>query len=117
MYEERAKLREEVLADEGECDFVLGHSLRLTWVPQQRADPGLAEVLRSKPMPPGFRSAPDGLLERQVPLPAPVDSAWVPVVPDGKAQGNLSWKRWLFLQFHVGILGGRIAALLKHICL
>ena len=57
------------------------------------ADPGLAEVFWSKPMPPGFRLAPDGLLERHVPLPAPADSAWVPIVPDGTATGNLTWKR------------------------
>ena len=116
MYEDRRKLRDEVLTDEGECDFVLGRALRITWVPQQRADPGLGEIFQSRPMPTGFRVAPDGLLERQVPLPAPAGDAWVPVAPDGTATGNLTWKRWLFLQFHVGILG-RTAVLLKPICL
>ena len=106
LYEERRKLRDEVLADEGECDFELGHALRLTWVSQQRADPVLMEILVTLPMPTGFRIAPDGLLERLVPLPAPAGDAWIPVVPDGTATGNLTWKRWLFLQFHAGILGG-----------
>ena len=38
-------------------------------------------------------------------LPPPANLTWVPVVPDGFATKHLSWKRWLFLQCHVGILG------------
>ena len=53
----------------------------------------------------GFRIAPDGLLERHVVLPPPMNAVWVPIVPDGQATGNLTWKRWLFLQCHVGLLG------------
>ena len=103
-------MREDVCSDEGECDFVLGQALRVTWVPQQRADPGLDQIFRAQPIPPGFSLAPDGLREREVPLPAPTHNAWVPIVPDGSATGNLSWKRWLFLQFHVGMLGAHRSA-------
>ena len=53
----------------------------------------------------GFRQAKDGLLERLVTQPPPVNSIWVPIVPDGQAQANLIWKRWLFTQCHVGIVG------------
>ena len=53
----------------------------------------------------GFRLAKDGLLERVVQLPPPANATWVPIVPDGQATGNLTWKRWLFLQCHVGVLG------------
>ena len=53
----------------------------------------------------GYRVAKDGLLERWVSLPPPANDSWVPIVPDGQATGNLPWKRWLFLQCHVGVLG------------
>ena len=53
----------------------------------------------------GFRVNKDGLLERQVSLPPPANETWVPVVPDGQATAHLTWKRWLFLQCHVGVLG------------
>ena len=58
----------------------------------------------------GYRLAKDGLLERLVQLPPPANATWVPIVPDGMATGNLSWKRWLFLQCHVGILGAHRSA-------
>ena len=89
--------------------------MRLTWVSEQRADPVLMEILGTQPTPNGFRIAPDGLLEKLVPLPSPLGEAWVPVVPDGKATGNLTWKRWLFLQFHVGILGAHRSAAKTHL--
>ena len=53
----------------------------------------------------GFRRAPDGLLERQVMLNPPANTQWVPIVPDGLAVATLTWKRWVFLQCHIGILG------------
>ena len=40
-YEERLKLADEVKADSGECEFRLGDSLRVTWIPLQRADKNL----------------------------------------------------------------------------
>ena len=56
-------------------------------------------------LPEGYRIAEDGLLERQVKQPPPIQAVWVPIVPEGFATSNLSWKRWTFLQCHVGLLG------------
>ena len=51
----------------------------------------------------GYRICPvDGVIERQV---GGVCAKWVPIVPEGQATANLSWKRWVFLQCHVGMLG------------
>ena len=104
-YAKRRELADDVRAEAGECEFKLGDSLRVTWIPHQRADRTLMDMFKAKELKDGFRFAPDGLLERQVQLPPPANATWVPVVPDGQATGNLSWKRWLFLQCHVGILG------------
>ena len=98
-------MSDDVKAEAGECEFTLGRSLRLTWVPAQRGDKALLPMFASKQLEEGYRVAEDGLLERQVQLPPPVNAIWVPVVPDGQATGNLTWKRWLFLQCHVGVLG------------
>ena len=105
LYDKRREVADEVRADAGECEFQLGQSLRLTWVSSQRADKLLMPMFGAKNLDSGYRVAKDGLLERQVQLPPPVNSTWVPIVPNGQATGNLSWKRWLFLQCHVGILG------------
>ena len=67
-------------------------------------------MFSAKELDKGYRIAPDGLLERLVVLPPPVRDIWVPIVPEGQATGNLSWKRWLFLQCHVGILGAHRSA-------
>ena len=111
-YEDSVKKREEladdVKADAGQTEFQLGTSIRLHWIPEQQADKGLApmfkldkETLRQR----GFRIAQDGVLEREVNLPTPALATWVPVVPDGQAMAHLSWKRWLFLQCHTGLMG------------
>ena len=106
LYEKRKSISDDVKAEAGECDFELGTSLRVTWIPQQRADKALGPMFApGKTLADGYRIAKDGLLERLVKLPPPANATWVPIVPDGKATGNLSWKRWLFLQVHVGILG------------
>ena len=104
-YQKRRGLADDVRADAGECEFKLGYSLRVTWIRQQRADKSLVPMFSAKQLADGYRIARDGLLERLVQLPPPVGATWVPVVPDGMATGVLSWKRWLFLQCHVGILG------------
>ena len=62
-------------------------------------------LFAAKELPQGYRRAPDGLLERQVNLPAPIGAQWVPIVPEGHATSALTWKRWMFLQCHVGLLG------------
>lgn len=53
----------------------------------------------------GYRLGKHRLLERQVVLPPPIRSACVPIVPEGQAMANLTWKRRLSLQFHVGVMG------------
>ena len=80
-------MSDNVKAESGECEFALGQSLRLTWVPAQRADKALLPMFAAKHLEEGYRVAEDGLLERQVRLPPPVNATWVPVVPDGQATG------------------------------
>ena len=58
-----------------------------------------------EPISDGFRIAPDGVLEREVKLPSPCNLKWVPVVPDGMSTLNMTWKRWLFCNMHIGLLG------------
>ena len=36
--------------------------------------------------------------------------AWVPVVPQGNATTHLSWKRWVWLQNHIGVFGAHRSA-------
>ena len=45
------------------------------------------------------------MLERRVKTTDLGQPEWVPVVPAGQATGHLTWRRWVFLQCHIGILG------------
>ena len=92
-YRKRRGLADDVQTEAGECEFKLGDSLRVTWIPQQRADKSLTPMFSAKTLADGYRVARDGLLERLVQLPPPVNATWVPVVHDGMATGNLTWKR------------------------
>ena len=105
VHDLRREHADEARAEAGEVEFSLGANLRVTWAQAQRADKTLALMFGGKPLAEGYRVAPDGLLERHVKLPPPVSYAWVPIVPDGQATANLSWKRWVFFQCHVGIMG------------
>ena len=51
------------------------------------------------------RLATDGLLEALVET-RTTKKVWVPVVPAGYATKHLAWKRWTFVQVHVGLFGG-----------
>ena len=109
-YEEQAEKREGLAdaarAENGETEFELGKGLRATWLSAQQTDKLLLPMFAEKAqLAAGYRRAPDGLLERQVSLPPPANMSWVPIVPDGFATGHLSWKRWIFLQCHVGLIG------------
>ena len=108
-YENRASTREDkadaARAAAGETEFKTGLSLRAQWLPAQRADPSLYKMFSAKTLDSGYRKAEDGLLERRVALPAPLGAKFVPIVPEGQATANLTWKRWMFLQCHTGILG------------
>ena len=103
--DKRKEIADDAHAEVAECEFELGHSLRVTWILAQRADKALMPMLAAKELDDGYRIAKDGLLERLVNLPPPANATWVPIVPEGQATGNLPWKRWLFLQCHVGVLG------------
>ena len=105
--DKRKEIAEEARADIGESDFKPAESdaLRVEWISAQRADKSLMRMFNAKELAPGYRIGKHGLLEREVSLPSPAKSGWVPIVPDGMATANLTWKRWLFQQFHVGILG------------
>ena len=103
--EEREKHAEEAKADLGEVSFFkVGENLRTTWMVAQRADKTLIPMFSHKAtLAGGYRFADDGLLERQVD--GQPKALWVPTVPEGQATSTLSWKRWVFLQCHVGMLG------------
>lgn len=92
-------------ASAGETEFQVTDSLRCTWIASQRTEKELSQFFAKRELSTGYRFASDGLLERQVPLPPPIRSAWVPVVPSGNATANLPWRRWMFLQCHIGVLG------------
>ena len=110
----REQLREEVIAEAGDTEFNIGDSLRVTWLAEQRKDQGLAPIVKrlveaqkkneAQEESDGYRLGPDGVLERRVV--SPIGNIHVPVVPDGQATQSLTWKRWIFLQCHVGVLGG-----------
>jgi hypothetical protein len=105
LAEKREGLADEVKAEAGETEFRVGQSLRLTWLAAQRLDATLMPMFKAEELGAGYRKGADGLLERQVVLPPPAGTRWVPIVPDGNATAHLTWKRWMFLQCHVGVLG------------
>ena len=100
--QEREQIAEEARADQGEITFAIGECLRTSWSAAQRADKSRICMFQKKAAA-GHRIASDGLLERQVA--GAVKPIWVPIVPEGQATSNLTWKRWVFLQCHVGMLG------------
>ena len=101
----REELVEEARADSGEIKFGVTTSLRQTWMAEQRLDPALSPMFAAKTLDQGYRKGPDGLLERHVKRPSPLGAIWVPIVPAGNATAVLTWKQWVFLQCHVGVLG------------
>ena len=113
FYEKQAAKREvladEARADAGDSGVCLGDSLRVTWLLAQKADPELAAVLKhasGTACAKGYRRGEDGLLEKQVKGKSPLPDLFVPVVPRGQATAHMSWKRWMFLQVHIGVFGG-----------
>ena len=104
-FQKRDALAEEIKAGSGEVEFSLGDSLRVTWLTAQRLDPTLCPMFTAKVLDDGYRIAGDGLLERRVKQSPPIEPRWVPIVPAGHATAHLPWKRWMFLQCHVGVLG------------
>ena len=123
-YDKEAFKREELVdkakGEAGEPTFEPGASLRITWAAAQRMDKDLMHMFRAPTgssekgatpkLAEGYRIAADGVLERLVPQPAPAHTKWVPIVPEGYATCHFTWKRWIFLQCHVGILGAHRSA-------
>ena len=107
-YNDRCQLRDEQVEDIkvelGESEFQVKGCLRSTILGAQRIDPNLNKIFTAKEMPQGFRKAEDGVLERHVAMPPPITSVWAVVLPEGQATQHMSWKRWAFMQVHVGIL-------------
>ena len=104
---------EDIKASEGESEFQVGKALRSSWAQVQRLDPSLHSIFKKISQDAdrsGYRVAKDGVLERSVHLPEPLGQSWVPVVPEGEACAHTSWKRWVFLQSHVGIFGAHRSA-------
>ena len=108
--EKREALAEEARVEAGDAPFNVGQSLRLTWLHCQRLDKTLRPMFGAKELAKGYRKAEDGLLERSTSSPVPPGERWVPIVPDGMATAHLTWKRWMFLQCHVGVLGAHRSA-------
>ena len=118
--DERAKL--EVESEEA-WEFRVGESLRLEWGSSQRRDPECQRILRDlKNLKPKsgrsqndvlasserevYRTSDDGVLERKIVSAHLGQPEWVPVVPEGYASGHITWKKFVFLQCHLGIFGG-----------
>ena len=53
-----------------------------------------------------YRIPPDGVLEKRIEIGKTDKEVWSPVVPAGWATAHLTWRRWVFLQVHVGPFGG-----------
>ena len=53
-----------------------------------------------------YRIAEDGVLERRITTGHLGQPEWVPIVPEGYATAHITWKKFVFQQCHLGILGG-----------
>ena len=132
--EARGRLEAEM---ERPLEFKIGHSLRLTWVGGQAKDPDCVRILRTldgqrqptksknqqiaSRITEEYRRAEDGLLERKVATTDLGQPGWVPVVPVGYASGMHTWKRWTFLQLHIGVFGAhrnaeKTTACMRRVC-
>ena len=128
--DERAKLEVET---EEAWEFKVGESLRVEWKANQKRDAECIRAYRDLQRGPKqpkdakgvvaridkdmYRVGTDGLLERRVVSPNLGQPEWVPVVPDGYATGHLTWKKMVFQQCHLGILGGHRSADKTYACM
>ena len=105
----REKLAEEVRSDVGESSFFVEAPIRRIWAKAQGLDGELAVWFKQADDEPNhlFRRHPsDGCLEKLVSVGKTGVEHYVPVVPAGDAAVNLTWRRWVFLQVHIGAFGG-----------
>ena len=104
----REKLAEEVRSDIGESSFFVEPPIRRMWIKAQELDEGLAGWFKEaddESSPLSRRHPSDGCLERLVKVGKTGVEHYVPVVPTGDAAVNLTWRRWVFLQVHIGACG------------
>ena len=101
----RASLADDAKAEAGVSEFQVTEGVRGRMLLDQIRDPGMQGLQEKQP---GLfrKSAVDDVLERQVKEETTGSEVWVPVVPHGLAVGHMSWRRWVFLQIHVGVFGG-----------
>ena len=106
----REKLAEEVRADAGESSFFVEAPIRRMWIKAQELGDGLTACFKEAEDESNHlsrRHPSDGCLERFVRVGKTGVEHYVPEVPAGDAAVNLTWRRWAFLQVHVGAFGGR----------
>ena len=91
---------------DGETDFKVHGGLRHLLATDQLKDSSLSRYFKKNyQLPEGYQIAPDGLLERHVKQSFPISDRYLPIIPHGYATSLMTWKRWFFMQFHVGLLG------------
>ena len=103
---EREGLVEELRADAGESKFRVQPCLRAQWLLAQAADSDIQKLVQGDEADKNYRKSPeDCLVERWIVEPGTGHEHWVPVVPQGDV-GRWTWRRWVFMQVHVGVFGG-----------
>ena len=97
----REGLAEEIRAEAGERGFAVKQTLRGQWSLVQGDK--IKNLVKEDP---SFLFSPvDGLVEKKLQERGTGEELWVPVVPEGMV-GHLTWRRWVFLQVHIGVFGG-----------
>eukprot|EP00969_Alexandrium_andersonii_P188865 8345778-Alexandrium_andersonii.AAC.1 len=97
----RGRLADEARAAAGMSDLKATEAPRARMAAAQKVDPSV-DGLAKQEWP---RLAQDGVLEVRVPGALNAD-VWVPYVPVGEAVPGTDWRKWIFLQAHVGVFGG-----------
>ena len=125
--EDAARARERTRGElQDQTDFKVGVDLRVTWAAEQKKDQALVPLIagcreRDREIVERFQTGDDGVLERLVKIDEWEVARWVPVVPNGKACGDMTWKEFCFRQAHIGLMGGHkncrdTQRVLKRIC-
>ena len=127
LLEDAAREREKTRGElQDQTDFKVGADLQVTWAAEQKKDQALVPLIagcceKGREIVERFQIGDDGVLERLVKIDEWEVARWVPVVPNGKACGDMTWKEFCFRQAHVGLMGGHkncrdTQRVLKRIC-